>query len=264
MRLIHDDCRNAMKELIDEGVSVDLVVTSPPYDDLRNYDNSLEWDFEVFKEVAKLLYSILNEGGVIVWVVNDKTDKGSKTGTSFKQALYFKELGFNIHDIMIFAKRNPLPQIFHKRYTDSFEYMLILSKGSVRTCNPLKEPCKHKGKVAKSFKKITPNGMERVNKSSMINNTKIKSNIWYYMIGESAIKKYRHPAMFPLQLAKDHIISWSNENDLVLDPFMGSGTTGVACQELNRQFIGIEKVEEYYNICCDRLNESQVKLEDFR
>ena len=157
---------------------------------------------------------------------------------------------------MLFAKNNPLPQIFHKRYTDAFEYMFIFSKGNPNTCNPLREPCKHKGQSAKSFKKITPNGMERVNKNATINDTKIKSNIWYYTIGESAIKKFRHPAMFPLDLAKDHILSWSNPNDTVLDCFMGSGTTGVACLQTNRNFIGIEKVEKYYDIAKQRINEA--------
>ena len=202
-------------------------------------------------------------GGVLVWVVNDSTIDGSKTGTSFRQALYFKDIGFNLHDVMLFAKNNPLPQIFHKRYTDAFEYMFILSKGKPKTCNPLTEPCKCKGQQAKSFKKISSKGMVRVNKSSIINDTKIKSNIWFYTIGESAIKKFRHPAMFPLDLAKDHILSWSNKGDVVLDPFMGSGTTGVACQELDREFIGIEISEEYCNIAYERLKTQQTKLEEY-
>jgi len=254
MELINGDCLDVLPTL--ERESIDLVVTSPPYDNLRTYNNSLEWNFDIFKKVANELYDIVVDGGVIVWVINDSTKNGSKTGTSFNQALYFKEIGFNLHDVMIFAKNNPLPQIFHKRYCDAFEYMFIFSKGKPNTCNPLRVPCKHKGQSAKSFKKITPNGMERVNKDSTINDTKIKSNIWYYTIGESAIKKYRHPAMFPLQLAKDHILSWSNPNDTVLDCFMGSGTTGVACLQTNRNFIGIEKVEKYYDIAKQRIKEA--------
>ena len=256
--LIHGDCLEEMQKLIDDNVTVDLVVTSPPYDNLRNYNNSLEWDFEVFKEVAKLLYSILNDGGVIVWVVNDKTDKGSKTGTSFKQALYFKKIGFNIHDVMIYAKKNPIPQIYHKRYTNAFEYMCILSKGKPKTHNPIMEKCKTAGEVSKTFKSISDNEQHRyINKGTLTKDYKIKSNIWYYGLGGT---NYGHPAIFPLQLAKDHIISWSNDGDLVLDPFMGSGTTGVACQELNRQFIGIEKVTEYYKIAKGRIYDGQVKL----
>ena len=262
MRIINEDCRDALQDLINDDVTVDLIVTSPPYDSLRDY-KGIEWSFDVFKDIANKLYHILKDGGVLVWVVNDSTIDGSKTGTSFRQALYFKEIGFNLHDVMLFAKNNPLPQIFHKRYTDAFEYMFILSKGKPKTCNPLTEPCKCKGQQAKSFKKITSKGMERVNKSSIINDTKIKSNIWFYTIGESAIKKFRHPAMFPLDLAKDHILSWSNKGDIVLDPFMGSGTTGVACQELDREFIGIEISEEYCNIAYERLKNQQTKLEEY-
>lgn len=259
--LIHGDCRNVMKKLIDDGVKVDLTVTSPPYDTLRNYDESLEWDFDVFKEVADLLYRITVNGGVVVWVVNDKTDNGSKTGTSFKQALYFKEIGFNLHDVMLFAKKNPVPQIFHKRYTDAFEYVFILSKGNPNTCNPLMESCKTAGEISRTFKKISANDQERyINKGTKTKDFKIKSNIWYYGLGGT---NYGHPATFPLDLAKDHILSWSNPNDLVLDCFMGSGTTGVACQELNRNFIGIEKVEKYYNIAKERCKNIQKRLGDF-
>lgn len=261
MRLINGDCLEEMNKLIQKGVKVDLTVTSPPYDNLRNYEDSLEWNMSVFREVANLLYEITTDGGAVVWIINDKTDKGSKTGTSFKQALYFKEIGFNIHDVMIFAKNNPLPQIFHKRYTDAFEYMFVFSKGLLKTCNPLKEHCKCAGQKIKSFKRIDKtDNQERLNKTGTVKDEKIKSNIWHYPVGDKDTKKYNHPAMFPLDLAKDHIISWSNEGDLVLDPFMGSGTTGVACQELNRDFIGIEKVEKYYDIAKERCKTYQSKL----
>lgn len=261
LNLICGDCRNVLQELTDDGVTVDLVVTSPPYDSLRNYSESLEWNFEIFKQIAELLFKIVCDGGIIVWVVNDKTDKGTKTGTSFKQALYFKDIGFNIHDVMLFAKKNPVPQIFHKRYTDAFEYVFILSKGQPNTCNPLLEPCSTAGEVSKTFKKISPNDQERyINKGTKTKDFKIKSNIWYYGLGGT---NYGHPAIFPLELAKDHIKSWSNEGDLVLDPFMGSGTTGVACQELNRRFIGIEKVQKYYDIAKERIKDSQSNLDVF-
>lgn len=258
INLIHGNCIHEMTKLIKQNVKVDLVVTSPPYDSLRNYNESLTWNFEVFKEVATKLYSILKDGGVIVWIVNDKTDKGSKTLTSFKQALFFKEIGLNIHDVMIFAKKNPVPQIFHKRYTDTFEYMFIISKGQPKTCNPLVEPCITAGEKSKTFKRISPNDQDGyIDKGTKTKDFKIKSNIWYYGLGGT---NYGHPAVFPLGLAKDHILSWSNEEDLVLDPFMGSGTVGVACQELNRKFIGIEKVEKYYNISKKRIDNTQLKL----
>ena len=213
---------------------------------------------DIFKKVADLLYEITADGGVVVWVVNDATINKTKTGTSFKQALHFKEVGFNLHDVMIFAKKNPIPQIFHKRYTDGFEYMFVLSKGVPKTCNPLTELCKTAGEVSRTFKKISLNDQERyINKGTKTKEYKIKSNIWFYGLGGT---NYGHPATFPLDLAKDHIISWSNPNDIVLDCFMGSGTTGVACQELNREFIGIEKVEKYFDIAKNRLKDMQMRL----
>ena len=155
---------------------------------------------------------------------------------------------------MIFAKKNPIPQFVNKRYTDSFEYMFILTKGYPKTFNPLTVPCKHAGEMVTDFKKKTVNDdtVERVVKNLRIKDKKIRDNIWYYSLTG---KNYGHPAVFPYDLALEHILSWSNPNDIVLDPFMGSGTVGVACYELNRDFIGIEKVEKYYEISRERLKE---------
>lgn len=248
--LKNGDCRCVLKDLIDDDVKVDCIITSPPYDDIKNYNNSLEWNFDVFKEIALLCYEILKEGGILVWVVNDKTKNGSKTGTSFEQCLFFKSIGFNIHDVMIFAKNNPIPQVFHKRYTDAFEYMFVFSKGKPNTCNALLEPCKNAGIKCPPVKQISSNDeVVRKNKDIMVKDFKIRSNIWYYSVGG---KNYGHPAVFPLDLAKEHILTWTNENDVVLDPMMGSGTVGVACRELNRRFIGIEKVGKYYDIALER------------
>ena len=257
VKLINGDCIEQMQKLIEDNVKVDLVVTSPPYDNLRTYKDSLNWNFDIFKQVADKLYDIVTDGGVIVWIVNDSTKNGSKTGTSFKQALYFKEIGFNIHDVMIFAKNNPIPQIFHKRYTDAFEYMFVFSKGKPNTCNALLEPCKNAGIKCPPVKQISSNDeVVRKNKDIMVKDFKIRSNIWYYSVGG---KNYGHPAVFPLDLAKEHILTWTNENDVVLDPMMGSGTTGVACLQTNRNFIGIEKVEEYFKIAEQRINEAKAQ-----
>lgn len=256
IKLYNDDCRNILRELIQKKIKVDLIVTSPPYDDLRNYNNTLEWNFKIFKEVAELLYEITTMGGVVVWVVNDKTDNGSETGTSFKQALYFKEIGFNLHDTMIYAKKNPIP-LNHNRYEQGFEYMFIFSKGKPKTFNPIREDCKRKGENKDyAFHKTDDDKLTTTR--GIVKNTKIKRNVFEYGVGGT---NYGHPAIFPLQLAKDHIISWSNPYDLVLDCFMGSGTVGVACQELNRNFIGIEKVEKYYEIAKKRIGNEQTRLE---
>lgn len=249
MELINGDCLEVLPTL--ERESIDLVVTSPPYDNLRNYNKELEWNFDIFKQVAEQLYDILKMGGVVVWVVNDATINGSETGTSFNQALYFKEIGFKLHDTMIYAKKNPIP-LNHNRYEQSFEYMFILTKGKPYTFNPIRVLCKRKGEHKNyAFHKTDDDALTRFH--GTVRDKKIHKNIFEYGIGGG---NYGHPAIFPLQLAKDQILSWSNQNDTILDPFMGSGTTGVACLQTNRDFIGIEKVEKYYDIAKQRINEA--------
>ena len=254
-QLYNADCREIFNGVLKTNTPfVNLCVTSPPYDDLRKYNNNIEWNFDIFKEIANLLYNVIVDGGIVVWVVNDQSINGSETGTSFKQVLYFKEIGFNIHDTMIFAKNNYIPQT-HNRYEQAFEYMFVLSKEKPRTFNPIKIECVHKGELQgyKNKGKIGEDSSLRDRAEKIpTKTTKIKSNIWYYNIGNTAINynklASKHPAIFPYQLAYDHIISWTNENDIVLDCFMGSGTTGVAAINTNRKFIGIEKNTEYFNI----------------
>ena len=247
--LKHGDCIKIIKDIADK--SIDCVITSPPYDNLRNYKNTLNWNFDTFKNVAKELFRVLKEGGVIVWIVADATIKGSETGTSFKQALYFKELGFNLHDTMIWQKKDPIP-LNHNRYEQCFEYMFILSKGKPKTFNPIRVPCITTGfKNRKCSNKEIGSAVRNRNEVTEYKKDKIQKNIWDFAVAHT---KFNHPAIFPLNLIKDHINSWTNENDIILDPFMGSGTTGVACKELNRKFIGIEIVEEYFNIAKERIN----------
>ena len=259
------DCIEMMDLLIAEGKQVDLTVTSPPYDDLRDYEKSLVWNFDVFKQVAQRLYDITKDGGVVVWVVGDKTIKGSESGTSFKQALYFKEIGFNLHDTMIYAKNNVYahdPR--NKRYKQCFEYMFILSKGKPKTYNEIKDrPNKHKGKTLSGTKGRNKSGEKRELKNVVINEFQARFNIWEYTTGGSVSSDkiaFKHPAIFPEKLAQDHILSWSNEGDIVLDCFMGSGTTGKMALLNNRKFIGIEKVEDYFEISKQRIKESLHKL----
>lgn len=236
------NCLDLLKELPDNFI--DLTVTSPPYDNLRKY-NTYEFNF---KEIAKELFRVTKSGGVIVWVVGDATIKGSETGTSFMQALYFKEIGFNLHDTMIYEKINPIPQN-HNRYEQCFEYMFILSKGKPKTFNPLREPTKNAGKTfdwgnRKTIMDENQCRRDRGSEKIEVKETKIKRNIFSYSIGGG---KSGHPAVFPDKLAEDQILSWSNENDLILDPFMGSGTTAKMALLNNRNYIGFEISEEYYN-----------------
>ena len=261
VKLYQGDCLEVMKDM--EDCCIDLTVTSPPYDNLRTYNGNIEqWSFEKFQKIAKQLYRLTKEGGIVVWVVGDATIKGSETGTSFKQALYFKEIGFNLHDTMIYHKVNPIPQN-HNRYEQSFEYMFVLSKGKPKTFNPIKEPTKNAGKEfdwgnRKTIMDKNQCRRDRGTDKIKVSNKKIKQNIFSYAIGGS---KTGHPAIFPEALANDHIVSWSNPNDIVFDPFMGSGTTGKMAILNNRNFIGIELDSTYFQIAKDRIEQVQLQRE---
>ena len=246
------DCLEVLKDIPDN--SIDLTVTSPPYDNLRSYnDNIDQWGFEKFQFIAKELYRVTKEGGVIVWIVNDATIEGSETGTSFKQALFFKECGFCLHDTMIWQKPSPFQ---HKnRYIPAFEYMFVFSKGAKKQANLI---CDRKNKWAGTQVHGTErqrNGktkdLSTKQKSKSIKEYGARFNIWD--IPPDKNNKTGHPAVFPVQLAIDHIRSWSNEGDTILDPFMGSGTTGVACVTTYRNFIGIELDETYFQIAQNRI-----------
>lgn len=241
---------NAIEELKKiKNESIDLVVTSPPYDD------TLSWSFDIFKQIAHELFRVIKNGGVIVWIVGDATVNGSETGSSFKQALFFKEMGFNLHDTMIYHKDNPPPIGGKNRYYSSFEYMFVFSKGTPKVFNPIIVPRRNKynDKRTERLKKMTRNkdGTFSIKKVKISENVK-KQNIWTYVVsgGSTSNDKiaHEHPAIFPEKLAKDHILSWSNEGDIVLDPFMGSGTTGKMAVSLKRNFIGIEIVKKYFDI----------------
>lgn len=242
------DCLDTMRQM-DDGC-VDLTVTSPPYDNLRKY-NGYCFDFE---NVAKELYRITKDGGIVVWVVGDKTKNGSETGTSFWQALYFKECGFNLHDTMIWQKPNPLPKFRSKRYFDVFEYMFVFSKGQPKTFNPLLVECRYAGEIYSSTCKNRGGENGRTQKQFVLNNTRYANNIWVIGVAQN---KTGHPAVFPERLAADHILSWSNPGDVVFDPFMGSGTTAKMAMLNGRKFIGCEISEEYCNIIKERLDAIQ-------
>ena len=251
---IHNiDCVEGMKLL--ESESIDLVVTSPPYDNLRTY-NGFNFDFE---STAKELVRVLKKGGVIVWVVGDQTTNGSESGTSFKQALYFMSLGLNLHDTMIYAKSSAsFPET--TRYYQVFEYMFILSKGVPKTINLLNDK-KNKWGGSTSFGKSSyreKDGSLTTKNKIQVKENGIRNNVWEYSNGQGYSSKdkiaFEHPAIFPEQLASDHIYSWSNEGDIVLDPFMGSGTTAKMALLLNRKFIGFEISKEYCDIANKRID----------
>lgn len=247
------DCLEGLKLMKDN--SVDLVVTSPPYDNLREYKEGHEFDFE---EIAKELYRVLKEGGVIVWNVGDSTLNGSESGTSFRQALYFMDCGFKLHDTMIYEKNGCGACGSNKCYIQNFEYMFVLVKGKINTFNLIYD---RENKIA-SKQKVNMNRVkfnaDNGRKYREIETKKYgrRFNIWKYNQTDGHDKFSRqHPAPFPEQLAQDHIISWSNENDIVMDIFSGSGTTHKMALLNNRRFIGFELSQEYVDIEEQRLKD---------
>jgi DNA modification methylase len=247
-----ENCLDTMKRMPDEFV--DLVVTSPPYDNLRTY-NGYSFDFE---SIAAELFRVVKPGGVIVWVVNDSINKGSKTGTSFKQALHFMSLGFNLHDVMIWQKPNYAPMFpTLKRYDQNFEYMMIFTNGSPVTWNPIKDKPKAASSLARLKYGITyakPDGSRSIAKVVDNSGTLSKRTaLWVVPNGQK--RGLKHPAVFPESLASDHIVSWSNKGDVVYDPFMGSGTTAIAAVKLGRRWLGSEISQEYVEIALKRLQD---------
>lgn len=240
-----------MKENIPDNY-IDLTITSPPYDKLRNY-NGYNFDFE---NIAQELYRVTKNEGVVIWVVGDETKNFCESLTSFNQAIYFKNIGFKI-ETMIYEKQNPTYNINSKRYKQSFEFMFILNKGNPKTFNPIRD-VEIKNIKPRMVKKRRNNTEDCVELYIPKNTHTVRDNIWKYNPGSSSSKDkiaFLHPAIFPEQLAQDHILSWSNEGDIIFDPMCGSGTTCKMAWLNKRNFIGIDISEEYINnICIPRLN----------
>lgn len=248
LRNLPDDC-------------IDLTVTSPPYDDLRTY-KGFSWDFDA---LAKELYRVTKPGGVIVWVVNDATVNGSETGTSFKQALAFKEIGFNLHDTMIWKKPGgPYPS--KVRYYASFEYMFVFSKGKPKTVKLIADRVnKHAGETMTATERQRDGSIKESKgrrEGRRIKQMGVRHNVWE--VRPAGGQQTGHPAVFPVMLAADHIISWSAPGDIVLDPFMGSGTTAVAAIKTGRNYIGFECSAEYCEIAEKRIQEVKQNEEHTR
>ena len=244
-------CANCVDFMADmEADSVDMTLTSPPYDDLRTY-NGYTFDFE---SIAKGLFRITKQGGVVVWVVADKTKDGDESGTSFRQALYFKEIGFKLFDTMIYAK--PVRPVGANRgYFQCFEYMFVFSKGKIKTANLLcdRENATN-GRIRQGNAARNPNGKYRkpIERSTKTKYGK-RANVWEYSPNGKDAISCKHPATFPEKLAQDHILSWTNPNDLVFDPMCGSGTVGKMALLNNRRFIGVDISAEYIAIAKERL-----------
>lgn len=261
-KIIEGNCVEVMKSFDED--SIDLTVTSPPYDNLRKYNGYIF----PFEEIAQELHRVTKPGGIVVWVVADATIQGSETGTSFKQSLYFKEIGFNLHDTMIFQKANPIPQLYRKRYSNIFEYMFVFSNGKVKTHNPIKIDCLHAGLELNgtTYKNYSKGEQKREKMASPVKKQKIKGNIWEYVVGKKSEDQEAktHPAPFPCALARDHINSWTNEGDIVFDPMCGSGTTCISALQLNRRYIGVDISHEYCELARKRISNHNRHLDLFR
>lgn len=258
--LYHGDCLEIMPQLD----PVDLVLTSPPYDDLRKYGG---YSFD-FKKTGKHIFKVLKNGGVCVWIVGDETKNGCESGTSFRQALHFMHFGFNLHDTM-FYKKNSAPFPTSNRYEQVIEYMFIFSKCKIKTVNLIKDK-KNKWAGSKPFgmrSNRQKSGELKQREASTINQFGIRTNVWEYSTGANYSTKdkcaFEHPAIFPEALARDHIISWSNENDTIMDPMCGSGTTLKQCERLKRKWIGIEIEEKYCEIAAKRIEAERKQLKLF-
>ena len=255
MRIENCDCVEGMKRLADN--SIDLTVTSPPYDNIRTYNG---FSFNYMKTLDEL-YRVTKDGGVVVWIVADQTINGSETGTSFKQALYAISIGFNLHDTMIWKKSScAFPEVV--RYYPVFEYMFVFSKGKPKTVN-LIEDRQNKWGGTKVHGTFRQQDGEMKSRSTTWKNVVCKDfgarfNVWE--IPENKNNDTGHPATFPVQLVVDHIKSWSERGNIVLDPFMGSGTTGIACIETGREFIGFEISKEYFEGAKKRIDDASAQI----
>ena len=264
--IYNECCVLGMKKMRKE--SVDLVVTSPPYDDLREYHNNNAWNFEFFKKVAYEIKRILKPGGVIVWNVNDQTINGRETLSSFRQALYFNDvLNLGMHDTMIYQKTGVAFASGAKsvRYTPRFEYVFVISKGRPKTVNLIMDK-KNKYAGHKSWgnaaTRLKNGDIKKSNsKTKQVKDYGVRDNIWIVKnsggFGQRNKNAYAHPATMPESLARDHILSWSEKGDTVLDPFLGSGTTARMAMEQNRHYIGFEIDKEYCQIAIQLLEKQQ-------
>lgn len=257
-KIYHENCIDTLRRMPDD--LIDMTITSPPYDDLRDYKG---YHFPV-EEIAAGLFQKTKSGGVVIWVVGDRTLNGGETLTSFQHAITFQKAGFKVHDTMIYAKNNPIPSDCGKRYRQCFEYMFCFSKGQPKTFNPITQTIKQE-KAFKSFR-ITKVGRNDLAHDHVAPKERKVDNIFYYgdtevfyyNVGTSSSKDkvaFDHPAIFPEQLVEDQIKTWTDAGDLVYDCFMGSGTSAKIAHLTGRNWLGSEVSADYINIAQRRLEQ---------
>lgn len=254
IEIYHGDCREILPSL----PKVDLVVTSPPYGSVRDYVRYEGVDtLAVLAELACMLI----EGGVIVWNTADQVTEGSETGQSFREALHVMSQGLRLHDTMIYCREGVnFPDA--NRYHPAFEYMFVFSKGAPRCFNGIRDRKNKWGGTTVHGTQRERDGRMTVpsQNGSLIPDIGLRLN-WWILKPASTEPTLDHPARMPISMAQAHVQSWCNAGDLVLDPFMGSGTTLRAAKDLGRKAIGIEICEAYCEIAANRLRQEVLKFE---
>ena len=252
--LYHGDCADVLSKL---DVKADLILTSPPYDHLRDYGGT---GFD-FGATADACVESLTEGGVLVWVIADSTIDGSETGSSFRQALAFKSRGLKLHDTMIYLKKGSNGLTYTNRHQNGFEYMFVFSNGNPKTINLIADkPAVLGGRKVAAPTHRNKDGTISTREGYMLPKFVTRNNVWEYDPGFNKAAPgfpaaHKHPAIFPQKLAEDHIKTWTNKGDLVLDPMCGSGTTLRAAKNLGRKAVGVEIFDEYLEIVTERMGQ---------
>lgn len=256
------DCVEGMKKIPDN--SVDIVVTSPPYDGIRDY-NGFNFDLH---ETGRGLIRILKEGGIVAMVIQDQTKNFGKTLTSFKTIIdWCDNIGFKLFECVIYRKHGSEGAWWTNRFRVDHEYMPIFLKGEKPQYfnkENLKVPSIHGGKVMTGSGSRRTDGKTNARVTRPINTMKCRGTIWnYLMAGDKDPIKRQHPAPFPDQIPLDFIECFCPPGGVVLDPFMGSGSTAVAAKKLNRKYIGFDTSEEYIKIAHARLRNTETQLKVF-
>lgn len=244
INLYNGDCLEFMRTLPDN--SVDLVVTSPPYFNARDYSHYADVNayMSIMKDICLELLRVINESRMLVINISPViVPRESRAKQSYRIPLpyYFvpmlESIGFEFLEDIIWKKPdgaapNRNGGFFRHRKPLAYkpnivtEYILVFKKPS-----------------AKLLDKFIRN-------DSLVADGYERTNVWEFNPDTSS----KHPAPYPLDLPMKCIRYYSYENDVVLDPFMGSGTTGVACVNTNRKFIGCELDESYFNIAVNRID----------
>lgn len=248
MRLLTGDACEILPTIRES--SVDLTVFSPPYDGLRDYKGKPSFDMAV---LGREILRVTKEGGVCCMVIQDATKNGAKSLTSFRTACLFADLGWRLFECCIYSRAGVPGAWWTKRFRVDHEYIFIFTRGDGLPRRfdktSLMVESKYAGITAGGTKRTTKGDFVAI-KKTVISPLKCRGTIWHYAASNTERNKTKseHPATYPDSLARDIISCFSKEGDLVLDPMMGSGTTGIASVNMGRRFLGIEISVQYMEI----------------